>query len=280
MAASLRLHIIAVALFAGIACMPALALAQEPPSQESATTSTTSTFIEEFVGEENSGLPFFRSRPVTEFTWYSAFAYWIQKAAESGVPIDTIILILLLPVLATLVAFVRIIVGLPSLEMLVPIALAYTFVALGISLGLLILGAIVAASLVSRSILARVEIMQFPKRSISLLLLALFVFAALTVSSAFGLADVSDLSIFPVLILTLLGESFVSVQLRHSMQESALITVVTISLGLIGFLIATVPVVRNAIVLYPELVLLTVPVNVLMGRYFGLRLSEYFRFRA
>jgi hypothetical protein len=31
--------------------------------------------------------------------------------------------------------------------------------------------------------------------------------------------------------------------------------------------------------LYPEVILILIPVNILMGRYFGLRLTEYHRFR-
>jgi hypothetical protein len=54
---------------------------------------------------------------------------------------------------------------------------------------------------------------------------------------------------------------------------------VTIGFALLGFLIATSMWVRDLIILWPELVLLTIPVNLLLGRYFGLRLSEVFRFK-
>jgi hypothetical protein len=218
-------------------------------------------------------------RPVKEPSIFNFIAYWVQKAIALGIPANTIVLLFLIPVIAMLISFVRVVIGLPSLEMLVPIVLAFAFVAVGITAGLIILGAVVLASFVSRTLLRRVPIMQFPKRSLSHLFLAFFVFAALTLSIILDIESIRDVSIFPVLILTLLGDSIVSVQLHKTVRETALITVVTIGLALLGYLLASSLAVRNLIILWPELVLLTIPVNFAVGRYFGLRLSELFRFR-
>jgi hypothetical protein len=219
-------------------------------------------------------------RPVKEPSIFGFFAFWVQKAIALGIPANTIVLILLVPVIATLVAFTRVIIGLPSLEMLVPIVLSFAFVAVGITAGLIILGAVVLASFVSRTLLRRVPIMHFPKRSLSHLFLAFFVFAALTVSIILDIESIRNLSIFPVLILTLLGDSIVSVQLHKTVRETVVITSVTIGLGLLGYLLATSLSVRDLIILWPELVLLTIPVNLALGRYFGLRLVEVLRFRS
>ncbi len=219
-------------------------------------------------------------RPVHKPGFFNFMAFWVQKAIALGIPSNTIVLIFLIPVLATLITFVRVVIGLPSLEMLVPIVLAFAFVAVGITAGLIILGAVVLASFVSRTLLRKVPIMYFPKRSISHLLLAIFVFGALTVSIILDIQSIRELSIFPILILTLLGDSIVSVQLRKSMKDTLLITFVTIGLALIGYLLATSITVRNVLILWPEVILITIPINFMLGRYFGLRLSEVFRFKA
>jgi hypothetical protein len=250
-----------------------------------------STLLEAFVGqkqdltrpeqdlEKQEIQELLAKRPVESPTIFGFLAYWVQKAIALGIPANTIVLIFLIPVIATMITFVRVVIGLPSLEMLVPIVLAFAFVAVGITVGLLILGAVVLASFVSRTLLRKVPIMYFPKRSLSHLLLAFFVFAALTVAIIFELESIPSLSIFPILILTLLGDSIVSVQLHKSLHETLVITSVTIGLGLFGYLLATSTVVRDMIILWPELILLTIPANFLLGRYFGLRLSEVFRFR-
>lgn len=269
----------------GAACVHA----QEPTSGFSNTGEALSTItvnaeqedvrVLEMPLEKKEVFTLFAQRPVLEPSALNFFAYWVQESIRLGIPANTIILVLLVPLLATIVVFVRLVVGLPSLEMLVPIILSFTFVALGISVGVLILGAIVAASFFSRVVLRRLSIMHLPKRSISLLALSIFVLAALTASISFGIGDVRDASIFPVLILILLGDKIVSVQLRKNMKEALLITLVTMILGILGYYVAVSMPIRNALILYPEIVFLVIPLNILMGRYFGMRLTEYFRFK-
>jgi hypothetical protein len=218
-------------------------------------------------------------RPVSEPSFLSFFAFWVQSAISLGIPTNTIVLILLIPVIAFIVAFVRVVIGLPSLEMLVPIVLTYAFVAVGITAGIIILIAVILASFLSRTLLKKVSILYFPKRSLSHLFLAFFVFAALTLIVIFDIEAIRNLSIFPILILTLLGDSIVSVQLKKSMWETIVITSVTIGIALLGYVLATSVEVRNAIILWPEIILLTIPLNLLLGRYFGMRLTEFLRFK-
>src|SRR3972149_3353874 len=76
-------------------------------------------------------LVLFSKRQINEPGLTDFMGFFVQYAVKNGVPGNTIILILLLPFLATLVVFVRNILGFPTLEMLVPIALAITLVATG-----------------------------------------------------------------------------------------------------------------------------------------------------
>jgi len=220
----------------------------------------------------------FEARPVTELSWFNGMAYWVQEAVRAGVPANTIFLILLSPFLALLVSFVRTVVGLPTLDMLVPIALSFALVAVGITVGLLVLTAIILASYIAKRSLLKLKIMFYPKRSLSMLFLALAVFAALTVGVMLEFERILSVSIFPILILMLLGDMIVSVQLHKSSAETFSITGTTIAIGLIGYVAASSLTIQNIVILYPEIILLVIPLNILVGRYFGLRISELLRF--
>ncbi len=235
---------------------------------------------EEIAEQESARESLFNRRPVEHLTVWGFMAYWVQQAVHMGIPATTIVLILLAPIIATLVSLVRVVIGLPTLELLVPIALAFALVSVGVVLGLLILAAVVLASYVSKTMLQGVSMMYFPKRSLSMLTLSLFVFAALTVAVVLELGAAKTVSIFPVLILMLLGDSIVSIMLQKSFNETFAMTSMTIFIGLLGYAMATSLNVQLWLLLYPELVFLVVPANVLIGRYFGLRLSEYFRFNS
>lgn len=218
-------------------------------------------------------------RPIENPTIFNFLAYWVQQAIFVGIPANTVFLILLTPLIAMCISFTRVVIGLPTLDMLVPIALAFAFVSVGVGVGMFILGAVIVASYIAKILVNRVRMMFYPKRSLSMFILSIFVFAALTAAMQFEYNQVLNLSIFPILILMLLGDSIVSVQLHKSTSETVMITTTTLALGLFGYLLATSDMVQNYLILYPELVLLVVPINILIGRYFGLRVTEYFRFK-
>lgn len=229
--------------------------------------------------EQQSVRSLFSRRPANTPTVLNFCAYIVQYAVKIGVPANTIVLILLLPLLATIVAFVRHVIGLPGLGMLVTVSFSITFLTIGIVAGMVLLGAIILASTAARILLKRVRIMQLPKMALSIFVVALFVFIALVVSGTYGLITVKDLSIFPVLLLILLGERVVAIQLERNISEVISITFITLILGVMGFfLLAYVPL-RNTVLLYPETIFLLIPINIAVGRYFGLRLVEYYRFR-
>lgn len=291
--------------------LPQMVLAQETAPQQSETqnqatssvgelvassssaSSTASTLItrQDVAAEKNITEPeeltekvaiisLFESRLVSEPNGLNIFAYWVQEAVRMGIPANTIFLILLTPILALLVSFTRVVVGLPTLDMLVPIALAFAFVSVGITIGMFVLLAIIFASFIAKRSLSSLKIMFYPKRSLSMLFLAIAVFAALTIGVVLDFDRVLSVSIFPILILMLLGDLIVSVQLHKSSSETLLITSTTVLLGLVGYIVATSQYIQDTLILYPEIVLLVIPLNILVGRYFGLRILELLRFNS
>jgi hypothetical protein len=221
----------------------------------------------------------FAQRPIEKITPLNFMAYGVQYAVRvAGVPANTIVLILLLPLLASLIAFMRHVIGLPGIGMLLPIALSITLIATGLLPGALLLGSIILASTVARFILKRIRIMQLPKMALSMFIVSVCILSILTLSAASGLLVVRQLSIFPVLLMILLSEQIVSVQLERTTRDIIHITVFTILLGVLGFLLLSSELLRNTILLYPELILFLIPLDIVIGRYFGLRVTEFFRF--
>jgi len=228
--------------------------------------------------EDEQAVALFKQRPAENLTYTNIFAFLVQASVKSGVPSRTVILILLLPMLATIIAFIRHVIGLPSIGMLVPVALSITLLSTGITAGLILLATILFSSTVARILLKKVRIMQLPKMAFSMFIVSLFLFLALTVSAMAGILVVKQLSIFPVLLLILLSEQIIAVQQERSAQEMIIITMVTFAIGILGFLLLSSIYLRNTILLYPEFILVLIPLNIIIGRYFGLRLMEYFRF--
>src|SRR3989344_8893182 len=110
--------------------------------------------------EREELLKLFEKRQINQPNITNFFAYAMQQVVRAGVPANTVILILLFPVLATIFAFLRHVVGVPSLGMLVPIALSITLLATGITAGLLLFFSIILGSTIARILLKKVRIMQ------------------------------------------------------------------------------------------------------------------------
>jgi hypothetical protein len=221
----------------------------------------------------------FEKRRVRELTATNFAPFAVQYAARAGVPTNTIILILLLPVLATIIVAFRYLVGLSGIGLLVPIALSITLLATEVTPGLIMLATILLTSLISRFVLKRIRIMQMPKTALSMLMVSVFLLIALTISSISGIIDVRNLSIFPVLLLILLSDRIVALFLEREMGEAIQTTAITLLLGILGFLLLSWEQFRTLVLLYPELMFLLIPTNILIGRYFGLRITEYIKFQ-
>lgn len=220
----------------------------------------------------------FAVRPAQTLTYSNVLAYALQQTYQIGVPIDSILLILSIPIIATMVAFFRYVVGFPTLGIVLTMVLSLTFIAVGISLSVLLLLSLVATTLVTRVLFRRIRIMQFAKVALSMLVISGSILATLVAGLRFGIVQSYQISIFPVLLFLLLSERIVALQLERSMKDALMITVMTIVLGVIGYGILSTPLIRNSLLVYPEIVLLLIPLNIMIGRYYGLRITEYFRF--
>ena len=229
--------------------------------------------------QKKAVLTLLNQRATGELNPINFFPYAVAYAVKAGVPANTIILIMLLPLLATIVVIFRYIIGLSGIGLLVPIALSITLLATGFTTGFIILSVILISSYLSRLIFKRIRIMQMPKIVLSMFVVSVLIIAALTICAAFGIFDVRNLSIFPILLFILLSDRIVALFLERPIQETLATTGVTLVLGILGFTLLSWGALRSFILLYPELILLLIPLNIIIGRYFGLRVTEYIKFR-
>ena len=130
--------------------------------------------------------------------------YSLRIAVKNGVSANTIVLILLLPLVGALVGILQYFVGLSGFGMFIPAMLAVVFLSTGIGGGLLLFGVIVVVSTLVRRILKPFHLHYWPRRAIILSFTSLAAFAVLLVSPFLGIYDLTQVSIFPILFYILL----------------------------------------------------------------------------
>ena len=217
---------------------------------------------------------------VEKWNGLNSLRWMIRLAIERGVSTNTIVLLLLLPLIATLVSFLHYVIGLSGYGIFMPTMIAVAFLATGFFGGLLLFALILIISLVGNFILKKLKIHFWPARAINLMFISVAVFGLMLLTSFVDLIDISTISIFPILFMILLAEEFVRTQLVKSKSEAKSLVIGTIVLAISGAILMNFNSVQSLVLRYPELVILIVLVtNLLIGNYSGIRLTEIKRFK-
>jgi hypothetical protein len=203
-----------------------------------------------------------------------------EFAVSKGVSANTIVLLLLLPLIATLVSVLHYILGLSGYGIFMPTMIAVAFLATGILGGLVLFALILAISLLSNLILKKFKLHFWPARSISLMLMAAGTFGLMVLSTYIKVLNISNISIFPVLFMILLAEDFVRTELAKSKNEAKKLMIGTLVLAITGAVMMDLRVFQEAVLLHPGVSLVTgLLINLAVGNYTGIRLSEVERFK-
>lgn len=217
---------------------------------------------------------------LVETVWLFPLKYGIENAVAQGVSVETILLLLLFPMVAALVAFSRQVVGLTGFGILVPVLVSAAFRSTGVAAGLLLFGVILAMATAARFLLKRVHLPYLPRMAVVVWAIALAVLGLLLVSPVISLGGLVELSIFPILLLVMLAETYVETQITRTWQQAALMTAEALIIALIGYGLMSLVGVQIWVLSNPEVaVLATLAADYLIGKYKGLRLLEIWRFR-
>lgn len=195
----------------------------------------------------------------------------IQTAINAGVSPGTIVILLLFPLVAAFIAAARHLIGIRGFGIFTPAMLAVAFLATGITHGALLFLIILGVATFARLITRKLKMHYLARMSLLLWFICLAVFASLFWFKA---------SIFPILILILLTENFIEVQIGKSLREAMHMTLETLLLALGSLGLLQWPWLQRAVLSQPEIVVFgTALFDLLIGRFTGLRLLEYRRFR-
>lgn len=196
---------------------------------------------------------------------------------RSGIPDVTLFLLLSIPIIATIITFFRQFIGIATLGIYTPMVFTLSFLIIGgiIGSGTFIVIAIV--SLVLRQIMNKIRLMYVPKMAMILIGTTLAMIGLFVISAFFNLESFIRVDIFPLILLLTMGERFISLQLERGIRAASFLFLETIIVALIIYLLLEWQHVN--ILAYPEIILLMIPLNFLIGQWTGLRLSELLRFR-
>lgn len=205
----------------------------------------------------------------------------VRRAVASDIPITTVAFLLLFPLIASVIAFARHIVGLSGLSMYAPAALSVALISIGIVPGTMLFLGIILFGTVSKTVLTRFKLPYLPRTAMVLWSVSIGVFGLLMISTSIPFFPLSILNVFALLILILLSENFLELQASLSPSAAMQRVFETFVLGFLCALILGSEIIQSIAILYPEVTLVVIAItNIVIGRYLGLRFTELLRFRS
>lgn len=205
----------------------------------------------------------------------------IRAAINQGVPRETIVFILLLPLIGVIVSALYYLIGLTGFGIFIPAATAISFLATGVIAGLILFGVILFLTLLTRRVLRKAKLHLRSRRVVILWTVSLGTFIFLFLAPKFNLFDPERVSIFPILLLVLLSEEFVRVQLGRSRKRAISLTLGTLLIAIIGAALLGWEWFQRLVLLHPETsFFLILFLGLIIGRYTGFRLLEFRRFKS
>jgi hypothetical protein len=203
----------------------------------------------------------------------------IPYLASQGVSQEVLAYILLTPLIATFIAFLRQVIGLKSIGVYHPLLLAFAFVGAGLKEGLIFFLLIAVLANAITYLVKKFSLLYLPRLTIVVTVTTL---ALILTISVIRFSDYSLMlqSYLPIVIILALSDKLVTVQIKKNLRPAVFLIASTIVIALLSYLILNVSWLQQVALSYPIIFLLSLLVfNVFLGRFKGLRLDEVWRFR-
>lgn len=189
-------------------------------------------------------------------------------------------LLLLLPVGALVVVFMRIIIGLKTSGTFMPILIAMAFLQTSLVLGVVSFVSVVAIGLVLRTYLSRLNLLLI-SRIATLVVLVIFIISALSlVGYQMGFNTGMTITFFPMIIIAWTIERMSILWEEEGPKEVMVQGGGSLLVAVLAYTLMQFPLVGHLTFNFPELNLVALALIMLMGQYTGYKLSELRRFRA
>ncbi|MDH3324880.1 MAG: PKD domain-containing protein [Candidatus Peregrinibacteria bacterium] len=215
----------------------------------------------------------------SRMTFFLPFSRLMTYFVINGVSQHVIYLLLAVPFLAFIISFARQFVGISTFGVYAPLMLSLSFLVLGLKFGFLVFMIVMIISSLIRFLFEKVELLYIPRVSLLLSALSLSFFLVLGIAVYFEASINLALTIFPMLVMATVSEKFLASQSEEGMLNAILATGETVAVALFGYFFVTWGVVEGAILAFPEWILIPILGNIWLGRFTGLRMTEYFKFR-
>ncbi|QXP88193.1 inactive transglutaminase family protein [Methylococcus capsulatus] len=187
--------------------------------------------------------------------------------------------LLLVPIGAFLIVFLRNVVGLQTFGTFMPILIAAAFRETQLLWGVAMFCLLVALGLLLRFYLESLKLLLVPRLAAVLIIVILLMAMVSVMTYKLGLDRGVSVALFPMVIMAMTIERMSMVWEEFGPVEALKQGFGSLAVAVLGYLSMSSDYLGHLVFVFPELLLVVLALTLLLGRYTGYRLLELWRFR-
>ena len=197
---------------------------------------------------------------------------------EADIPADMLRMVLLLPFGAFLVAIFKNVIGLKTYGVFLPVLISLSLLQTGIGAGLVLFTAIIGIVALVNFPLEKWGIQYNAK--VSAMLIAVVITSLISVKflHSTGWLSASAPLFFPIIILTIVSERVARKIEEDGLLDSMKLYGSTLIVTVLIYFVLASQTIQQFVMTFPEIIISIAGINLLLGKWIGLRVLEYYRF--
>lgn len=196
-----------------------------------------------------------------------------------GISQDLLKVLLMIPLGAFVTVVFRNVVGIETFGTFLPALIAAAARESGLLWGLIGFLLIIAVTAVIRKGLDWLQLLHSPKMAV-ILAVVVVVMMVMTVGGVyFGLFHLAQMTLFPIAILAITAERFAIITEEQGIAKAMQLMATTAVVIAACYAVMSSLFMQSLFLAFPELLLVMMALNMWLGRWVGMRLMEYYRFR-
>ena len=198
---------------------------------------------------------------------------------QIGISQNLLKILMMLPLGALVTVLFRNVIGVRTFGTFLPALIAAAARETGLLWGMVGFTFIIALSYGIRRFLDWLHLLHSPKMAIMLTAVVVILLAITVIGVHTGLFDLAHISLFPIAILAITAERFAIIEVEQGLREALQITSVTLLVIAACYAVMDSLFLQSMILTFPELLLVVIALNLWLGKWVGMRLLEFVRFR-
>jgi hypothetical protein len=196
-----------------------------------------------------------------------------------GISQNLLKIIIMLPLGALVTVIFRNVIGVETFGTFLPALIAAAARETGLFWGLIGFTLIILISAALRKGLDWMQLLHSPKMAVMFTMVVIVMLTMTGFAVKFGLFEFAHITLFPIAILAITAERFALIETEQGFRKAFHITWVTLLVTAACYAVMDSLFMQSLILAFPELLLVVIALNLWLGKWMGMRLLEFIRFR-